>query len=189
MDSDALFHLKGIRLANVHDTQAWHMSIKRTQALPNIGATIAEFSVRGPLPPPKDRRIYDRPDFWATRPLTPQMVDVAAGDVQNLLELHSLQVAAASARQAQLACAESAKRLGVARDARVLNVKIRRSNLGLFIGRGGANIRAFDKANEVIMYNRHGSGDCDELYAVFVMYHATDEGLKRAAAKIHRDYN
>jgi exonuclease 3'-5' domain-containing protein 1 len=76
MDSDALYHLHGIKLQNVHDTSCFHAQITGCSD-PNLNDVlilndIKENTIR-------DKSIYkSNPNFWATRPLTKQMIEWAS---------------------------------------------------------------------------------------------------------------
>jgi hypothetical protein len=73
----------------------------------------------------RDGNVYaTNPAFWATRPLTPKMIEWAAGDVTSLFAVRDAQIARATMEQAERAVAAGEHHLTVARDAMVANVKV-----------------------------------------------------------------
>jgi ribonuclease D len=94
MDADALQHLLGIRLTGVHDTQACDMLLHNRGEL-NLNDTLKLYGCRSNVV--RDSSVYEiNPAFWASRPLTPQMIKWASGDVTSLLELYEIQISKAS---------------------------------------------------------------------------------------------
>eukprot|EP00667_Euglena_gracilis_P014963 EG_transcript_15540 len=86
MDSDALYHLLAIRLRHVHDTQFWcGEELSLNAALAKYGLALNES---------RDKSVYQgNPAFWATRPLTQDMVRWACADTRSLIGLYRAQVA------------------------------------------------------------------------------------------------
>jgi hypothetical protein len=94
MDSDALYHLLGIKLVGVHDTQACDVLL-RNCGEHNLNNTLVENGCRSNVV--RDGNVYEsNPRFWATRPMTPMMIDWASGDVASLFELYNIQMAKAA---------------------------------------------------------------------------------------------
>ena len=90
MDADALFHLCGIHLSGVHDTQAWDVALRGGVGL-NLNRTLQAYGCT--INAQRDHNFYlGNPSFWATRPLTPHMIDWASGDVRHLFDLHRAQM-------------------------------------------------------------------------------------------------
>ena len=90
MDADALLHLCGIHLSGVHDTQAWDVALRGGIGL-SLNKTLQAYGCT--INAQRDHNLYlGNPSFWATRPLTPLMIDWASGDVRHLFDLHRAQV-------------------------------------------------------------------------------------------------
>jgi DNA polymerase I-like protein with 3'-5' exonuclease and polymerase domains len=72
MDCDALHHLFGIRLINVHDTSCFHRVIYG-QEDKNLNDVLSYNGISTNVV--RDKNVYNRdPAFWARRPMTQQMV-------------------------------------------------------------------------------------------------------------------
>jgi hypothetical protein len=86
MDCDALYHLHGIQVNNVHDTSCFH--IIEDSNLNNV------LSCNGmSINSARDMSVYKRnPRFWCTRPLTTTMVEWASSDVKSLFALADAQL-------------------------------------------------------------------------------------------------
>ena len=122
MDSDALFHLLGIRLACVYDTTCWNTAITGSENQ-NLNTVLGNNGIKPNVM--RDGNVYaTNPAFWATRPLTPKMIEWAAGDVTSLFAVRDAQIARATVEQAERAAAAGEHHLTVARDAMVANVKV-----------------------------------------------------------------
>mmetsp|Transcript_82611 Transcript_82611/g.130150 ORF Transcript_82611/g.130150 Transcript_82611/m.130150 type:complete len:271 (-) Transcript_82611:82-894(-) len=166
MDSDALHHHLNIRLTNVHDTSCWHNAITGVQDM-NLNDTLI---VCG-LPPNtvRDKGVYDRNHaFWATRPLTRQMIEWAVGDLFSLFALQKEQLTRASEPQANRASSDSELHNRFAREASVGTFKIS-ANVGRFIGPRGSSIRSLQKQTNTLIYGKGRRGDN------FFMVYYTDE--------------
>ena len=89
MDSDALFHLHGITVNNIHDTGCYHAVVTGREdiSLNNMLSYngISEIA-------PRDRIYKKYPNFWAIRPLTEEMKARASGDVDKLLAVAEKQI-------------------------------------------------------------------------------------------------
>ncbi|CAE7643003.1 Exd1, partial [Symbiodinium microadriaticum] len=90
MDADALFHLCGIQLVGVHDTQSWDVALRGGVAT-NLNNTLQAYGCK--INTQRDHNLYrGNPSFWATRPLTVHMIEWASGDVRHLFDLHRAQM-------------------------------------------------------------------------------------------------
>jgi len=142
MDSDALYHCLGIKVSNVHDTQAWDKIIHGRED--NLNETLS----RNNCTPNVERnssvyRLNNR--FWAERPLTPMMIEWASGDVGCLFDLHDAQInqVAKCNNALKSKCIDASNERLALRDKIHQLYKIRGSKVGLFIGTGGQNIKNF----------------------------------------------
>ena len=168
VDADALRHILGIELRNVHDTSCWHLKLTGRCDV-NLNNVLIENSIRPNVK--RDNSVYSQNHaFWATRPLTPTMVEWAVGDVRSIFELHVRQIAAAHATCAMEAKILSDSYLDAARSCHIASVTVR--NTGMFIGSGGANIRALQKSTNTLIYPRGKRGE-----RIFTVYYTTPEGL------------
>ena len=90
MDADAMHHLLDIKLANVHDTSAWHYKLTGNQDL-NLNDMLQSNGLKPNVV--RDGDIYrTNHAFLATRPLTEKIITWAAGDVNLMFNVHALQV-------------------------------------------------------------------------------------------------
>ena len=136
MDSDALFHLLQIDLKNVHDTSCWH------NASGYVDKSLNDTLMHHKLGPNcvRDGSVYkENHAFWATRPLTAQMVEWASGDVRFMFELYHRQVEQVSHAVLDRARTLTIKYLYQCRTAKIGAIKVLK--MGLFIGKDGANVR------------------------------------------------
>jgi hypothetical protein len=139
MDCDALYHHCGIRVNNVLDTFCMHSII--TGSYENLNDVlsfngIAENSAR-------DNSVYRlNPRFWATRPFTATMIEKASGDVDKLVELADNQIRSMKSAGLTRARAESSHFASKAVEMKLEQGLVLRTSIGLFIGRGGANVRS-----------------------------------------------
>ena len=111
-DSDALLHLLDIRLAGVHDTLAL------SDVQQGLNDTLKYYEC--PISAMHDRAVYTKnPEFWATRPLTADMIARAAGDIDNLFLLRDKQLARLEHQETEKATrlAAQERHLTVHRDA------------------------------------------------------------------------
>ena len=194
MDSDALSHLLGIQLTNVHDTSCWHAAITG-QASVNLNDCLAasqltQNALRGGV------NYESTPNYWASRPVSEAMLACAAGDLTSLLELQTKQIAqtspsivAASASTATAAkaaaesvaltataaraTAASAAYTNAARSARVEVIKVT-GNVGRFIGPRGSNIRSLQTLTNTTIYQTGPRADRN-----FMVFYHTDASLLR----------
>lgn len=174
-DSDALLHHLSIRLTNVHDTSCWHNAITG-EADKNLNDTLNHYG----LPPNtvRDRQVYDRNHaFWATRPLTRQMIEWASGDLLSIFALQEKQLGRASDRDALMASNDSELYVRFAREAQVGTFKIS-ANVGRFIGPRGSSIRRLQKETNTLIYGRGPRGDNQ-----FMVYYNDDSSFQRVLRK------
>jgi hypothetical protein len=83
--------------ANVHDTQSWATALQPHlgPGRPNLNDTLAAFGL--PTNDARDKMMYRaNPRFWATRPLTQQMVQWASADASSVWALFHKQLAASA---------------------------------------------------------------------------------------------
>ena len=151
MDCDALFHLHDIEMKNVHDTSCFHAVITGNQdkslndVLMHNGITINTV---------RDKSVYKRnPAFWATRPLTKHMIEWASSDVEKLFDIEVNQLERLEEHQSQIgvALAKSESNSTFARDMRV-KTGLTVNRPGLFIGRGGSNLRSLQERTGTLVY-------------------------------------
>jgi len=174
MDSDALFHLLGIELTNVHDTSCWHWMIKGTENV-SLNNLLASNGLK--LNAVRDSNVYQKNHaFWASRPLTASMLEWAAGDISSLFMVYGKQMEDASAKTKGLSVALSDKYLNKARSAKTAFFTVK--NPGRFIGPGGSNLRLLGKIHDVLMYQR-GKRDTN----TWMVYYHTADGLSAVMSK------
>ena len=174
MDSDALHHLLDIKLANVHDTSAWHYKLTGSE-----GVNLNDMLQSNGLKPNavRDSEIYrSNHAFWATRPLTERMVAWAAGDVSLMFKVHALQVGKASPAVAKEAILLTAEHLDMARSAELGRFKVK-VNIGRFIGTRGCNLRALQRSTNTLIYPR-GPRDA----AQFTVFYKDEASFKKVKA-------
>jgi ribonuclease D len=148
MDSDALRHKLAIDLAHCHDTTCWNFKL-RGEENANLNNVLLANGIRQNIK--RDSSVYaSNHAFWATRPLTTQMIEWAAGDICSMFELYAKQIAVL--RNPSEAEALTEAYLNEARSAMVDTVFVR--NVGPFIGHGGANIRSLQKRTNTLIYPR-----------------------------------
>jgi len=178
MDSDALFHSHGIKLANVHDTSCFHAKItgRHDSNLNNVLAFngITENTSR-------DGSVYKRnPAFWATRPLTQQMIDWASSDVDRLLDVATKQLACISEDKKESAEVQSKEFIAKARDMKV-KTGLSVNNVGRFIGKRGANLRSLQNRTGTLVY---GSGDDG-----WFVYYPNDSALRTVECSMREGHD
>jgi hypothetical protein len=151
MDSDALYHLLDIKLANVHDTSCWHGCLTGNCDV-NLNDMLQKNGLKQNIV--RDSGIYQStPAFWAIRPLTPKMITWAAGDVDLMFKVQFLQIAKASSSVLHKSMNTSKEFLDMARSAEISSFKVR-VNVGRFIGSRGCNLRALQRATNTLIYSR-----------------------------------
>lgn len=151
MDSDALYHILGIKLTNVHDTSCYHHAITRVNENKNLNYVLSYNSIDTNTV--RNTSVYKtNPAFWATRPITKTMIDWASSDVDKLFHLASRQLKAINDLQEAAAEDQTFRWLSV-RDMKVANTGLIVNRPGLFIGSRGANIHRVEKQTNTRIYN------------------------------------
>lgn len=173
MDSDALFHILDITLTNVHDTQAWDHTFYGEEL--NLNRTLQRSGCKPNVA--RDCSVYDRnPSFWATRPLTPTMIEWATGDVASLFELHQVQVDRVQQLRKRSECErKSLRNVMFLRNMMIQATKISGQNIGRFIGRGGSNIAFLKRQVPDAFFRLQGKGH-------MVVYAQNQSAMDRAIA-------
>lgn len=164
MDADALYHLLGISVTGVFDTQAWDMALTNGGNR-NLNNTLIAYSC--PTNDARDNSVYETNiRFWATRPLTPTMITWASEDVINLFLLKQRQLEKASSMPQPIsAIFESESRAAYVREMSQLKlIKIRNSMIGKFIGSKGSNIEWLTRVNPGIVIRNRGNKGCGEFW-------------------------
>lgn len=165
MDCDALFHLHGIRLVNIHDTSCFHHAITGHEDK-NLNYVLEYNNVAVNVS--RDNSVYrSNPRFWATRPMTQKMIDWASSDVDKLIPLAEKQLECISVNKKAIAIQKSTAFASEARDMKVAR-GLKVQNTGSFIGRGGSNIRSLQKLTGTIIYSEK------PLNSWFVYYNSDD---------------
>ena len=174
MDADALRHILGIELRNVHDTSAWHFECKRSLDV-NLNNVLIANGIKPNVK--RDSSVYTHNHaFWATRPLTSKMIEWAIGDVSSMFELYDRQITAASCTSMMKAKEMSNSYIDGARGYEVERVHVKYP--GKFIGPSGSSIRALQKSTDTLIYPRGNRGS-----NMFVVYFNTRAGLEAVQAK------
>lgn len=153
MDCDALFHHHGIKLNNVHDTSCFHYAI--TGSLDkNLNCVLTYNGIN--QNEVRDKRVYkSNHAFWATRPLTQMMVNWASSDVDKLFHVASRQLeCCASEKVKTCALVNSNNYSSYARDMKVQSGLRVTKPIGLFIGRGGVNLRSLQRRTKTLVYQQ-----------------------------------
>lgn len=165
MDCDALYHLHGISVVNVHDTSCCHWTATRREDV-NLNDVLyhhgmEENGVR-------DKSVYkSNPAFWATRPLTDQMIHWSSSDVNKLL-------AVANKQKNELerldrykeALDKSLKYTTMVRDMKLERGLVCKVHIGRFIGTRGSNLRSLQKRTNTMVYQDQKVGRRD-VFMVF----------------------
>lgn len=175
MDSDALHHLLDIKLANVHDTSAWHYKLTGIQDV-NLNDMLESNGLKPNVV--RDGEVYrSNHAFWATRPLTEMMVTWAAGDVSLMFKVHALQVSKASPAIAKEAILRSDEHLDMARSAELGRFKVK-VNVGSFIGSKGCNLSALQRSTNTLIYSRGPRGAAN-----FMVFYKDEVSFKKVKAR------
>ncbi len=139
MDCDALYHLHGIRVNNVHDTSCFHDVITFTENK-NLNDVLLYNGMS--MNAQRDKSVYKyNPGYWSTRPLTHTMISWASSDVDKLFTLADKQLERISGMSKPRALAKSTEYSQTTLGMKVVTgLKVR--NPGRFIGSGGKNIQS-----------------------------------------------
>jgi exonuclease 3'-5' domain-containing protein 1 len=181
MDYDALYHLLNIRLTNIHDTAIWHSMITVHENAP-LNDVLSYNGVG--VNATRDKSVYhSNHKFWATRPLTEDMISWASGDVAKLIDVYNRQIkrqlsvkSIADQKATELADFFAKCKLGT----------VQVYDKGRFIGRGGANLRNLQRTTETYVYqqgNRSGS-----TFLVYYMDASSLEKVRKKAESIRSSY-
>lgn len=153
MDSDALFHLHGIKLNNVHDTSSYH-SVITGHDDENLNNVLLMNGVR--QNETRDKSVYrSNPSFWSTRPLTKQMIEWASSDVDRLFEVALKQLSSLDNNEGKknFAMRKSNENIEFAREKNVIKgLSVRRP--GPFIGKRGSNLRSLQRRTNTLVYQQ-----------------------------------
>jgi len=166
MDSDAFFHLWGITLTGVHDTQICD-SILRGMGQKNLNDTLLGNGI--PCNLSRDQNVYKmNPAFWATRPMTERMIEWASGDVASLFQLYDKQTnPSISPQKRRMLATSSQSNADMLR--RMMFKTIQRPMLhrimGKFIGKAGAGIQSLMKNSTFIYFRGKKEDGMMMLYA------------------------
>lgn len=173
VDCDALFHLHGIKLVNVHDTSCFHDVIAHTEHK-SLNAVLMHNGIRPNTK--RDNAVYKHdPRFWSRRPLSKRMLDWASSDVDKLFALADAQLLAApTASKRAVASAKSTRYTRTVRDMNVVT-DLRVRNPGLFVGSGGQNIRNLTARTGTQVYQDEAKG----TWIVFYPSTASLNAVKR----------
>lgn len=167
MDGDALFHLHGIPVANVHDTSVFHQDVQDNAPLNEL---LVHYGLGGNEV--RDSSVYrENPQFWATRPLTTQMIEWASGDVIQLLSVSDRQREACSDRKIDINMAHSKRKTEGVVDSKVESVECF-VPMGHIIGPRGANIRSLETRSRCTIF-----GDSLRPNS-FIVWYKTDDDLR-----------
>ena len=169
MDSDALFHLHGIDIQNVHDTASFHEVITGSVDQ-NLNSVLSYNGIEQNQI--RDSNIYkNNYRFWATRPLTKMMINWASADVDRLFQVADKQLDCIDSRGKDRAISKSNKCIAYAREMRLASgLSVR--NPGRFIGRGGANLRSLQSRTGTLIYSNGGRGGS------WMVYYTDEENLE-----------
>ena len=149
MDSDALFHLHGIELKNVHDTSCFHYVI--TGLEDKSLNDVLKYN-NFPINSRRDKSIYKRnPSFWATRPISKDMIDWATSDVDKMYSLALMQLTNVDTKKKAEAMRRSEQYMLSCRNMNIMN-NLRVSNPARFIGPKGSSIRRLSSQTGTMMY-------------------------------------
>ena len=173
MDSDALLHTLDITLTNVHDTSCFHHVIDGVE-----DASLNTMLKRNKLPVnvTRDGSVYaNNHEFWKQRPLSPQMIEWASGDISSLFQIYHFQTSLPSSIQTQGQLLSN-HFLTFARGARTAYIQVR--NRKRFVGYGGFNVRRIKKSTNTLLYHRG-----DRSLNNWMVYYTTDPQLKRVIAQ------
>jgi exonuclease 3'-5' domain-containing protein 1 len=175
MDSDTLFHHYCIDLQNVHDTSCFHHIITDNENK-SLNDVLAFNGIKPNIT--RDKSIYrSQPRFWETRPLTNKMITWASSDVDRLFDVTEKQLDGISDNAKGIAIARSNANIKHARDMKVVNdLSVRRP--GLFIGRGGTNLRNLQRHTNTLVYQHSGG--------LWFAYYSSIDGLNKVKSAMQK---
>jgi len=156
MDCDALFHHCGILVHNIHDTSCFHAAITMSEDMGLNDVLLSNGMATNPI---RDKSIYSRnPQFWATRPLTAQMIEWASGDVDKLISLADKQLARLGTGNLTASKLKSTDYATKFKDMRVEQGLVCKGSVGAFIGPHGCNLRSLQKRMGTLIYQDRQRG-------------------------------
>jgi ribonuclease D len=149
MDSDALFHILGVKITNVHDTSCYHHAITRHEENKNLNHVLSYNNIGTNTV--RNKSVYKtQPAFWATRPLTKTMIEWASSDVDKLFDLASNQLQGINPKVQNTAEDQTFSWVSV-RDMKIAT-GLTTNRPGLFIGRGGSNVQQVERLTNTHIY-------------------------------------
>lgn len=155
MDSDALYNQHQIDLKNIHDTQAWDITLFHNEGR-SLNHTLESYNC--PVNADRNSDMYKQNHaIWQTRPLSPELERVAAGDVQGLFALRQAQITLAetlSPIEVEKCKMASQRNVEVLRKAVVEFISIDSEKIGLFIGTKGKNLKRIREKYSCFFYNQ-----------------------------------
>ena len=149
MDSDALFHIHGIKLENVHDTSCFHDELSGCEDSKNLNHVLNHNGLGQNNHRDVDEYRTNKA-FWGTRPLTQKMIDWASSDVSGLMQLATRQLARIGISTKARALAKSQKYASFGQDMKLAS-GLTVNNTGKFIGRRGANIKMLKRITNTLI--------------------------------------
>lgn len=152
MAADALYHLHGITLTNVHDIACW---FQQTRGPKDASiSVICEGYGLTPDPGPSGNHYFANHRLWAVRPLTRELIQWGAKDGANLLAIFARQLADATETQASLAKKQTQSDMDFVRDAEMDTIRVQKNLVGAFIGRNGNGMRSIMASTGTRIYPR-----------------------------------
>ena len=175
MDSDVLYHKHGIRLQNVHDTSCFH-AIQKGTTQTSLNDMLLYNGV--PQNNVREKSIYKQnPRYWATRPITNQMIEWSSSDVDKLLSVASKQTLSVKSRgKYKEAMGASSAYAAFARDMNIETGVVCLCHVGGFIGRRGANIQSVQNRTGTLVYSEHTANK----FMIYYRDRASLNAVKRA---------
>jgi DNA polymerase I-like protein with 3'-5' exonuclease and polymerase domains len=152
MDCDALYHLHGISLTNVHDTSCFH-AVETGREDVSLNDVLSHNGVAQNVE--RDKSVYKtNPSFRATRPLTTRMIDWSASDVDKLLRVETRQESnlVRGSAQYQRAIVKSNEYTSSARNMKLEHHISCHVPVGRFTGPRGNNLRSLQERTHTMVY-------------------------------------
>jgi len=181
-DGDALFHILGIKLNNVHDTSCFHHAINHEKERGLNDVLIFNGMHKNTV---RDNSVYKtNPAFWATRPLTEMMIDWASSDVDKLFDLASKQLEGINHVTTATAIDQSNRWASLYCDMEVAT-DLRPNRRRLFVGWYGAEQRRkLEKRTGTKIYNNN-----DGTWYVYFHTRESLDSVKRVFAHTTKKSN
>ena len=126
----------------------------------------------------RDNSVYKyNPRYWATRPLTKQMIEWSSSDVDKFLAVALKQTLSAKSRDKyKEAMDASSDYAAFARDMNVATGVVCLCHVGGFIGRRGANIQSLRNRTGTLIY----SENTENKFMIYYRDRASLDAVKRA---------